>query len=62
MKLSKAAMLLSSGDADMYDGAMFSYRGDFLDYLRLEDMGIFAVPGSVAAEKLEELRTLGASL
>ena len=28
------------GDADMYDGAMFSYQGDFLDYLGLEDMGV----------------------
>ena len=27
--LKKAAMILSSGDADMYDGAMFSYQGDF---------------------------------
>ena len=37
IKLAKVAMLLASGDADMYDGAMFSYRGDFLDYLGLED-------------------------
>ena len=27
--LKKAAMFLSSGDADMYEGAMFSYQGDF---------------------------------
>lgn len=38
-RLKKAAMILSSGDAKMYDGAMFSYRGDFLDFLGLEDMG-----------------------
>ena len=34
------AMFLSSGDPDMYDGARFSYEGDFLGYLGLEDMGI----------------------
>ena len=34
-------MILSSGDGNMYEGAMFSYRGDFLDYLGLEDMGVF---------------------
>jgi len=33
-------MFLSSGDPDMYDGAKFSYDGDFLGYLGLEDMGI----------------------
>ncbi len=43
MKLKKAAMLLSSGDPDMYTGAMFSYQGDFLGYLGLEDMGVFTV-------------------
>ncbi len=30
-----------SGDDNMYDGAKFSYDGDFLDYLGLEGMGIF---------------------
>ena len=38
--LQKVAMFLSSGDSDMYDGARFSYEGDFLGYLGLEDMGI----------------------
>ena len=36
-KLKEVAMFLSSGDPDMYDGALFSYQGDFLDYLQLED-------------------------
>lgn len=62
--LKKVAMFLSSGDADMYDGAMFSYQGDFLDYLGLEDMGIFTAHGSEngSAAKLDELRNFGASL
>jgi hypothetical protein len=49
----------------MYDGAMFSYRGDFLEYLKLEDMGVFTTTGydpGVPAEKLEEIRKFGASL
>ena len=65
MRLSKVAMLLVSGDADMYDGALFSYRGDFLEYLGLEDLGVVTAqayePG-LPAEKLEEIRRFGASL
>ncbi len=36
--LKKVAMILSSGDANMYEGALFSFKGDFLDYLGLENM------------------------
>ncbi len=65
MKLKKVAMLLVSGDPDMYNGAMFSYQGDFLDYLGLEDMGVITAqayePG-LPEEKLEEIRRFGASL
>jgi hypothetical protein len=49
----------------MYDGALFSYQGDFLDYLQLEDMGVFTTHGydpGVPEEKLEELRRFGESL
>jgi len=62
--LKKVAMFLSSGDADMYDGAMFSYQGDFLDYLGLEDMGIFTAHGSEngSAAKLDGLKNFGLSL
>ncbi|MDD2648702.1 MAG: flavodoxin family protein [Eubacteriales bacterium] len=61
-RLKKAAMFLSSGDADMYDGALFSFKGDFLDYLGLADMGVYTSAGTVTAEKLAELRAFGASL
>ena len=64
-KLKKVAMFLSSGDPDMYDGALFSYRGDFLDYLKLEDMGVFTTHGydpGVPEDKLEELRRFGKNL
>lgn len=39
--LQKIGMFLSSGASDMYNGAKFSYDGDFLGYLGLEDTGIF---------------------
>lgn len=62
--LKKAAMFLSSGDSDMYDGAMFSYKGDFLDYLGLENMGVFTSHGEEngSAKKLEELENFGKTL
>lgn len=62
--LKKVAMILSSGDSDMYDGAMFSYKGDFLDYLGLEDMGVFTAHGGEngSGAKLEELKNFGMSL
>ncbi len=63
-KLSKVAMFLSSGEPDMYDGALFSYRGDFVDFLLMEGMGVFTVHGGsgVPEETLAELRQFGASL
>ena len=63
-RLKKVAMILSSGDANMYDGAMFSYQGDFLDFLGLEDMGVFTAHGGEngSPSKLAELRAFGAGL
>lgn len=63
-RLKKIAMFLSSGDADMYDGAMFSFEGDFLGYLKLENMGVFTAHGNEngSAEKLDEIKKFGASL
>ena len=63
--LSKVAMFLSSGDPDMYEGAMFSYNGDFLGYLKLEDMGVFTHNGydpGVSEEELLKLKQFGESL
>lgn len=40
-RLKKIAMFLASGDADMDTGARFSFEGDFLGYLGLENMGLF---------------------
>ncbi len=63
-RLKKVAMILSSGDANMYEGAMFSYQGDFLDYLGLEGMGVFTAHGAENGSpvKLKELREFGMSL
>lgn len=63
-KLRKAAMFLSSGDANMYDGALFSYQGDFLEYLGLKNMGVFIACGSEgkSVEKRKELRAFGVGL
>ncbi len=62
--LKKVAMILSSGDPQMYDGAMFSYKGDFLEYLGLEDMGVFTAHGGEngSPAKLKGLREFGMSL
>ena len=64
VNLKKVAMILSSGDPKMYDGAMFSYKGDFLEYLGLEDMGVFTAFGmeNGSVSKLKELRNFGKNL
>ena len=49
----------------MYEGAMFSYNGDFLGYLGLEDMSVFthnSYEPEMKAEELEALKAFGASL
>lgn len=63
-RLNKIAMILSSGDDHMYEGALFSYKGDFLDYLGLENMGVFTAYGSEnkSKKKLQELTDFGLSL
>ena len=63
-KLKKAMLLLSSGDRGVYDGAIFTYRNSFLDYLHLEDMGIFTAAGdeNKSEELLNRLKEAGAAL
>ncbi|MDE7087680.1 MAG: flavodoxin family protein, partial [Clostridia bacterium] len=62
--LKKVAMILSSGDCKMYDGALFSFKGDFLDYLGLENMGVYTAHGyeNGSDKKLKELEAFGQSL
>ena len=63
-KLKKAALLLSSGDHGVYDGAIFAYQNSFIEYLHLEDMGIFTATGSEnqSEELLTRLTAAGAAL
>ena len=63
-KLKKAMLLLSSGDKGVYDGAIFTYRNSFLEFLHLEDMGIYTAAGdeNKAEELLNQLREAGAAL
>ena len=63
-KLKKAALILSSGSDNVYDGAIYEYRNSFLDYLKLEDMGIFTAydKQNKSEEKLAELKAFGKSL
>lgn len=51
-------------DANMYDGALFSFKGDFLDYLGLENMGVFTAHGAEnnSDSKYNELKAFGESL
>ena len=62
--LNKAALILSSGDDDVYGGALYEYQNSFLNYLKLEDMGIFTAfkDQNKSEEKLNELRQFGSSL
>ncbi|CVH79286.1 NADPH-dependent FMN reductase [Clostridiales bacterium CHKCI006] len=63
-KLKKAALIMSSGSDHVYSGAIFTYQNSFLNYLHLEDMGIFSVYGedNDMKSKLNELRDFGQSL
>lgn len=63
-KLKKAALILSSGSDHVYCGAIYEYQNSFLNYLKLEDMGIYTAfdKQNKSEEKLEELRAFGASL
>ncbi len=63
-RLKKAALILSSGSDHVYGGAIYEYQNSFLNYLHLEDMGIFtAYDGQNSSpEKREELYRFGKSL
>ncbi|MBD5459324.1 MAG: flavodoxin family protein [Lachnospiraceae bacterium] len=62
--LKKAALILSSGSDHVYSGAIYEYQNSFLNYLNLEDMGIYSAFGkqNISEEKLNELREFGRSL
>lgn len=63
-KLRKAALLLSSGSDLVYSGAIFEYQNSFLQYLHLEDCGMFAAHDEENKSKalLERLKDAGRKL
>ena len=63
-KLKKAALILSSGSDHVYGGAIYEYQNSFLNYLKLEDMGIYTAydDQNQSIEKLEELYQFGKNL
>lgn len=62
--LKKAALFLSSGSDKVYGGAVYEYENSFIDYLKLENMGIFTAYGeqNQSKELLEKLRAFGENL
>jgi multimeric flavodoxin WrbA len=62
--LRKAALILSSGDDNVYDGAVYEYQNSFLGYLRLEDMGVFTAfdTQNKSEETLSKLTEFGRNL
>lgn len=62
--LKKAGLILSSYDSHVYCGAIYAYQNSFLQYLKLEDMGIYSAwrKDNGTPEKLEELRQFGLQL
>ena len=60
--LKYVSMFLASGDKDQYDGARFSFDGDFLGYLGLEDKGFFTCFGGNAEPAVEEIRKMASAL
>lgn len=62
--LKKAALIMSSGSDHVYCGAIYEYQNSFLNYLHLEDMGIFSAYGdqNKSEEKLAELKSFGRNL
>lgn len=62
--LKKAALILSSGSDGVYEGAIYEYQNSFLEYLKLENMGIYTAfdKQNQSEEKLNELREFGRGL
>ena len=62
--LKKAALFLSSGSDNVFGGAIYEYENSFLDYLELENMGIFTAfdKQNKSEEKMRELFDFGRGL
>lgn len=62
--LKKAALILSSGSDHVYSGAIYEYQNSFLNYLELEDMGIYTLveERDRLEDKAEEVYQFGKGL
>ena len=62
--LKKAALITSSGSDHVYCGAIYEYQNSFLNYLHLQDMGIYSAydEQNQSPDRLEELKNFGRSL
>lgn len=62
--LKMAALILSAGSDQVFDGAIYAYRHSFLDYLKLEDKGIYTAYGeeNQSEDKRAALLAFGQSL
>ena len=62
--LKKAALLMSSDSDLVYSGAIFEYQNSFLQYLNLQDCGMFAAYGknNQSKELLDRLKDAGRKL
>ena len=62
--LKKAALIMSSGSDHVYCGAIYEYQNSFLNYLNLENMGIYSAydKQNKSQAKLDELKAFGKSL
>lgn len=61
-RLKMAAIMLSSGAPDVYEGALYSFQNDFVRYLGLRDMGVFTYSGKVRDSELYDIERFGAGL
>lgn len=59
-KLKKAALILSSGSDNVYEGAIYEYK-QIVEYMKLEDLGICTAHGyeNKSEKKLAELKAWG---
>ena len=62
--LKKSMLILSSGSDDVYEGAIYEYKKSFLEYMNLQDMGIYTAYGArnKSKELLMQLKEAGNNL
>ena len=60
--LSRIAMLLTSGAPNVYEGALYSFKNDFLGYLRLKDCGVFTACGVPSDSLLKDIESHAAAI